>query len=284
MTILDDWIPFHQFKLGILYSSAASSSANPQALAPASSPLGSSAPPVAWSGTLRWLWVRFLWFSSSSCVCPRRPNLLRSVQLTYHHWGSFHFLLLLGWICHRRRRSRWERWVLLVFCGWVLCWERSFCHRCGVDFLRSNRFRSCNWRCWLLGCGRLFPPCFSSSGRRTSGKYWWSSRSRDCSPQCPGTARRSSPPFSSKTSGPRSSRTGSRSEYSGYTPICSSGYTTSNTLYRHPHTNQLVQIVPEVVVVDQLHDQLDLLCVVLEVSRQFVKFLDDIPDLPTGFA
>jgi hypothetical protein len=41
----------------------------------------------------------------------------------------------------------------------------------------------------------------------------------------------------------------------------------------------LVQVVPEIVVVDEFHEDFDLAAVVVELGPAFVELLDDVADL-----
>ncbi len=53
-------------------------------------------------------------------------------------------------------------------------------------------------------------------------------------------------------------------------------------MYCNSHADKLIEVVPEVVVVDELDEDFYLVCVVLEAGGSLVKLLNDIADLPAS--
>lgn len=100
----------------------------------------------------------------------------------------------------------------------------------------------------------------------------------------PGRFRRSCRPFGSRRCGHRSSRSGFLRGSSGCTPIWLFGCTEWGWGYVDAHADQLVQVVPEVVIIDELDQFLNAAAVVLKPRLALVKFLDDVANLPSGLA
>jgi hypothetical protein len=59
-----------------------------------------------------------------------------------------------------------------------------------------------------------------------------------------------------------------------------SGYAAARREYVHSHADYLIQVIPEIVVINKLHQHLDLLAIVLKLRSPLVELLDDIADLP----
>jgi hypothetical protein len=53
-------------------------------------------------------------------------------------------------------------------------------------------------------------------------------------------------------------------------------------MYCYSHADELVEVVPEIVVVNELDEHFYLVCIVLEAGSAFVELLDDIADLPAS--
>ena len=53
-------------------------------------------------------------------------------------------------------------------------------------------------------------------------------------------------------------------------------------MYCDTHSNQLIQVVPEVIVVNQLDQYLYFFGIILKLGCPLIKFLDDVADLPAG--
>lgn len=172
---------------------------------------------------------------------------------------------------------------------YTLCGDIFLSQICSRFFVRVmllwgfHQFRSCSWRYWWLGCYRWSPLCFRNAGRQIADRHWWSSRFLRLSPRSPGRRRRFSQPSACRIGGHRSSRNDFTPECPGCIPRSTSGYAAARREYVHSHADYLIQVIPEIVVINKLHQHLDLLSIVLEFCSSLVKLLDDIADLPPRF-
>jgi hypothetical protein len=103
-------------------------------------------------------------------------------------------------------------------------------------------------------------------------------------PRSPGRSRRSCRPSASRRRGHRSSRSGFPRGSSACTPRWPFGCTEWSRGYVDAHADELVQVVPEVVIIDELHQLLNAAAVVLKPRLALVEFLNDVADLPAGIA
>lgn len=135
--------------------------------------------------------------------------------------------------------------------------------------------------CWLRGCYRWFPPCSHSCCRQIWGRCWLSFLFICCFILSKGNASKFRRSSDHKKRDLHCVRKGFSRVWTVCTPKCSSGYTKWDQAYSDPHADELIEIVPKVIVVDEFDQDLDFVCVVLEAGPAFVELLYNVSDLPS---